>query len=426
MSIGGDTAEQVTRMGLEVTEQSIKLVCLGVERLAALIAVYLSDPDRFKGNTSLKNLLKDGRSPFVMSLTKDQLEAFKKEAGNLKLPYCKVKNPQLSAKKGEDMFDVIVRQDDLELVKVALNHIGLDVSDVIYEGMGQESPEDRRESVRERTQANRDKINEGREFTHDSLDDLEQELFTPDMLYEKASPLDKNININTISKGEGIEMICGDDMLFKKYLELQAWNPETSVIELADVFSRYGQSGALYLPEHRDILIPQSTGLVTAPNFILMDGSPEMSAALSGIIRMSPAKIYPDGSLSSIARYNSEERIIRIDPQMDETALFSPISREMALALYHKNQGDSFSRDNMIFEANGISAMLANRFGLPYGNVGNVAQKTSGASLMGKARFLESMRRISGKIGKGIVHSIQRAGRIVERTAQPQSRDDAR
>lgn len=40
MSIGGDTAEQFTRIGLEVTEQAVKLAFLGAERLTALLLAY--------------------------------------------------------------------------------------------------------------------------------------------------------------------------------------------------------------------------------------------------------------------------------------------------------------------------------------------------------------------------------------------------
>lgn len=152
----------------------------------------------------------------------------------------------------------------------------------------------------------------------------------------------------------------------------------------------------------------QSTALVPAPNFILVPDTPEMERAFDSILNMSPVSVLPDRDSGPFAFYIPDNKVIVINPQADESVLFGALSREMALALYHQRQGDAFDRDNLLLEANSISRMLSQRFGLAPGYVGDVPLSTRGATTRGKARFLEALRGIAAKLGDVIQAAVSR------------------
>ena len=108
MSQGSDTAEQMVKETMIISETAAKLAGLGAKNLAVLLTLYLREEHPFKGETNLKKLLKEGKEIRVFCLDKDNLAEFKQHAKDYGIVYSALKQ------KNDDsrIVDVLVKAED--------------------------------------------------------------------------------------------------------------------------------------------------------------------------------------------------------------------------------------------------------------------------------------------------------------------------
>ena len=80
MSIGSETAEQMTREAIQISEAAVKLAALGAKNLAALCLALANENQKLRGKTHMNALLRSGKELRVFDLKEQDLTAFKREA----------------------------------------------------------------------------------------------------------------------------------------------------------------------------------------------------------------------------------------------------------------------------------------------------------------------------------------------------------
>ena len=80
MSIGSETAEQMTREAIQISEAAVKLAALGAKNLAALCLALANENQKLRGKTHMNALLRSGKELRVFDLKEQDLAAFKREA----------------------------------------------------------------------------------------------------------------------------------------------------------------------------------------------------------------------------------------------------------------------------------------------------------------------------------------------------------
>jgi hypothetical protein len=117
--MNGDAAEEVVRMAVNGADVAIRLVGAGAKNLALLLLAWSRNEKVHAGKTSLPKLLSSGDELHVLSLSKEEYSAFKKQAGK-KITYA----PFLNTKNKDGKVDVVVGLKQEGIVNRILNRIG--------------------------------------------------------------------------------------------------------------------------------------------------------------------------------------------------------------------------------------------------------------------------------------------------------------
>lgn len=80
MDTSGEVADLMVREGIQLTEESIKLLAAGSKNLAALLWALARDEKKLVGKTGMARLIREGKELKVFRLKESDLEEFKKFA----------------------------------------------------------------------------------------------------------------------------------------------------------------------------------------------------------------------------------------------------------------------------------------------------------------------------------------------------------
>lgn len=117
--MNGDAAEEVVRMAVNGADVTIRLVGAGAKNLALLLLAWARNEKVHAGKTSLPKLISSGDELHVLSLSKEEYAAFKKQARK-KITYA----PFLNNKNKDGKVDVVVGLKQEGIVNRILDRIG--------------------------------------------------------------------------------------------------------------------------------------------------------------------------------------------------------------------------------------------------------------------------------------------------------------
>ena len=117
--MNGDAAEEVVRIAVNGADVAIRLVGAGAKNLALLFLAWSRNEKVHAGKTSLPKLISSGDELHVLSLSKEEYSAFKKQARN-KITYA----PFLNTKNKDGKVDVVVGMKQEGIVNRILDRIG--------------------------------------------------------------------------------------------------------------------------------------------------------------------------------------------------------------------------------------------------------------------------------------------------------------
>ena len=117
--MNGDAAEEVVRMAVNGADVAIRLVGAGAKNLALLLLAWARNEKVHVGKTSLPKLLSSGDELHVLSLSKEEYSAFKKQARK-KITYA----PFLNNKNKDGKVDIVVGLKQEGIVNRILDRIG--------------------------------------------------------------------------------------------------------------------------------------------------------------------------------------------------------------------------------------------------------------------------------------------------------------
>lgn len=80
MDTSGEVADLMVREGIQLTEESIKLLAAGSKNLAALLWALARDEKKLVGKTGMARLIREGKELKVFRLKESDLDEFKKFA----------------------------------------------------------------------------------------------------------------------------------------------------------------------------------------------------------------------------------------------------------------------------------------------------------------------------------------------------------
>lgn len=80
MDTSGEVADLLVKEGIQLTEESIKLLAAGSKNLAALLWALARDEKKLVGKTGMARLIREGKELKVFRLKESDLEEFKKFA----------------------------------------------------------------------------------------------------------------------------------------------------------------------------------------------------------------------------------------------------------------------------------------------------------------------------------------------------------
>lgn len=80
MDVSGDVADLMVKEGIQLTEETIKLLAAGSKNLAALLWALAKDEKKLVGKTGMARLIREGKELKVFRLKEEDLEEFKKFA----------------------------------------------------------------------------------------------------------------------------------------------------------------------------------------------------------------------------------------------------------------------------------------------------------------------------------------------------------
>ncbi len=120
--MNGDAAEEVVRMAVNGADVAIRLVGAGAKNLALLLLAWARNEKVHTGKTSLPKLLSSGDELHVLSLSKEEYAAFKKQARK-KITYA----PFLNTKNKDGKVDVVVGLKQEGIVNRILDRIGYEM-----------------------------------------------------------------------------------------------------------------------------------------------------------------------------------------------------------------------------------------------------------------------------------------------------------
>ena len=117
--MNGDAAEEVVRIAVNGADVAIRLVGAGAKNLALLFLAWSRNEKVHAGKTSLPKLISSGDELHVLSLSKEEYSAFKKQARK-KITYA----PFLNTKNKDGKVDVVVGLKQEGIVNRILDRIG--------------------------------------------------------------------------------------------------------------------------------------------------------------------------------------------------------------------------------------------------------------------------------------------------------------
>lgn len=124
MDVSGDVADLMVKEGIQLTEESIKLLAAGSKNLAALLWALARDEKKLVGKTGMTRLIREGKELKVFRLKESDLEEFKKFAKKNVL-FSVVKD----AKATDGMVDLVTNVDFVAQVNLFMERRGYPAPD---------------------------------------------------------------------------------------------------------------------------------------------------------------------------------------------------------------------------------------------------------------------------------------------------------
>lgn len=109
MSIGSETAEQMTRETIQISEAAAKLAALGAKNLAALCLALANENQKLRGKTHMNALLRSGKELRVFDLKEQDLAVFKQEAKKYGVLFSVIKD----GANGNGHVDILAKAEDV-------------------------------------------------------------------------------------------------------------------------------------------------------------------------------------------------------------------------------------------------------------------------------------------------------------------------
>lgn len=124
MDVSGDVADLMVKEGIQLTEETIKLLAAGSKNLAALLWALAKDEKKLVGKTGMARLIREGKELKVFRLKESDLEEFKKFAKKNVL-FSIVKD----AKAMDDVVDLVTNVDFVAQVNLFMERRGYPAPD---------------------------------------------------------------------------------------------------------------------------------------------------------------------------------------------------------------------------------------------------------------------------------------------------------
>ena len=74
MDVSGEVADLLVKEGIQITEESIKLLAAGSKNLAAFLWALAKDNKKLSGKTNMARLLREGKKLEVFHIKEDDLK----------------------------------------------------------------------------------------------------------------------------------------------------------------------------------------------------------------------------------------------------------------------------------------------------------------------------------------------------------------
>lgn len=122
MDVSGEVADLLVKEGIQITEESIKLLAAGSKNLAAFLWALAKDNKKLSGKTNMARLLREGKKLEVFHIKEDDLKELRAYAKKGVL-FAAVKD----RRREDGMVDLITNVDYMSQVNLFLQRRGYDV-----------------------------------------------------------------------------------------------------------------------------------------------------------------------------------------------------------------------------------------------------------------------------------------------------------
>lgn len=139
MEVGGQAADQMAKLGVELTEESIKLLASGSKNLTAFLLALAKDNKKLIGRTSMQRLLTDGKPLKVFRVREEDFEQYKALAKQYGILYAAVKDKN----RTDGMIDLVSNVDYVAQINRVMEVLG-------YPIPGKEAEEEKNAATRTR------------------------------------------------------------------------------------------------------------------------------------------------------------------------------------------------------------------------------------------------------------------------------------
>ena len=128
MDTSGEVADLLVREGIQLTEETIKLLAAGSKNLAALLWALAKDEKKLVGKTGMARLIREGKELKVFRIKESDLEEFKKFAKKNVL-FSVIKD----TKTTDGVVDLVTNVDFVAQVNLFMERRGYPVPDKAQE-----------------------------------------------------------------------------------------------------------------------------------------------------------------------------------------------------------------------------------------------------------------------------------------------------
>jgi hypothetical protein len=125
MEVGGQAADQMAKLGVELTEESIKLLASGSKNLTAFLLALAKDNKKLIGRTSMQRLLTDGKPLKVFRVREEDFDQYKALAKQYGILYAAVKDKS----RTDGMIDLVSNVDYVAQINRVMEVLGYPVPD---------------------------------------------------------------------------------------------------------------------------------------------------------------------------------------------------------------------------------------------------------------------------------------------------------